>query len=209
MAPRREERGVAIPLGDAGQALEGLFVAGADAGGAVIAPPHPLFGGSMDSPVTNELAHACGVTGLASLRFNWRGVGASAGRASGDNAAADEDYRAALEQLAETVEGPLVACGYSFGAATAVRIAASERRVRQLVLVAPPVELLDLAALSEFPGRSLLVTGSNDPYAPPTAWAEQLAALPRTRLEIVPEADHFFQQGLTEVGRTAVDFLTG
>ena len=76
---RPEERDVAIPLADASLALEGIYVAGAngDASGAVVAPPHPLFGGSMDSPVVNEVAWACRTAGLASLRFNWRGVGAS------------------------------------------------------------------------------------------------------------------------------------
>ena len=80
-----KERAVAIPLEGGEQALEGVFVAGLDddAVGVVVAAPHPLYGGSMDSPVVNEIAYAARKAGLASLRFNWRGVGASAGAISG------------------------------------------------------------------------------------------------------------------------------
>ena len=141
MAPRREERAVTIALGDGGPGdLEGLFIAGraVRSGGAVIAPPHPLYGGSMDSPVVAELAHACRGADLASLRFNWRGVGASGGEPTGDLDAAAEDYAAGLAFLAESVDAPLVACGYSFGALAAARCSAGRTipevaRVRRLL----------------------------------------------------------------------------
>ena len=83
--------------------LEGIFIAGAAGSdlGAVVAPPHPLFGGSIESPVLNEIAYACTKAGIASLRFNWRGVGASTGVPSGDLADADADYRAALTHMAQ------------------------------------------------------------------------------------------------------------
>ena len=130
MRSRREERMVTIALpgrgaGPGGGDLEGIFIAGAAGSnrGAVVAPPHPLFGGSIESPVLNEIAYACTKTGIASLRFNWRGVGASTGVPSGDAADAEVDYRAALTHMGETVDGPIVACGYSFGAAAAVRVA--------------------------------------------------------------------------------------
>ena len=95
------ERMVAIPLGAAGEALEGVYLGGPDGSdsGAVVAPPHPLYGGSMDSPVVNEVSYACRKAGLAALRFNWRGVGASAGRPSGEVADADADYAALLGQV--------------------------------------------------------------------------------------------------------------
>jgi len=105
---KREERAVAIPLAGGTQALEGIYVAGldADAVGVVVAAPHPLYGGSMDSPVVNEIAYAARTAGLASLRFNWRGVGASAGLPSGEATDADADYRAALDHLLETLISP-------------------------------------------------------------------------------------------------------
>ncbi len=83
---KREERLVTIPLEDGEQALEGPFIAAADddALGVVVAPPHPLYGGSMEVPMVNEIAHAARTAGLASLRFNWRGAGASGGAASSE-----------------------------------------------------------------------------------------------------------------------------
>jgi hypothetical protein len=204
-----DERPVPIPVPGCGLALEGLYVSvkGADVPGAVLAPPHPLYGGSMDSPVLNELAHACDRAGVATLRFNWRGIGASAGRPSGDPADADADYTAALEQLAATVGGPLVAGGYSFGAATALRCAAAEPRVTKLLLVAPPPVLLDRAALARFPGRTLLLTGDRDTIAPAAALAELAAAGDRIELAVIAEADHFFTAGLAEISTRTRGFF--
>ena len=103
----------------------------------------------MDSPVVNEIAWASARAGIASLRFNWRGVGASSGVASGDARDADADYAAALAHLAETVPGKVVACGYSFGAAAALRAARLHPRVGRVLLVAPPPSLLERGALRE------------------------------------------------------------
>jgi uncharacterized protein len=202
MGSRREERGIAIPLpGAEGLALEGLFVAGEDpeGGGCVIAPPHPLYGGSMDSPVVSELAWACAKAGLASLRFNWRGVGASAGEPSGNLADARADYGACLVYLAESVAGGLVAAGYSFGAAAAVAAAAGHPRARRLVLVAPPPPLLDAEALRARERPVLVLTGEHDAIAPPSALSPLTAGLTSGRFVEIPEADHFFAAGLARL----------
>ena len=113
----------------------------------------------MDSPVVSELAWASARAGIATLRFNWRGVGASSGRASGDARDADADYAAALAHLAETVPGKLVACGYSFGAAAALRAARLHPRVGRVLLVAPPAPLLERGALRELGRPTLVLTG--------------------------------------------------
>jgi alpha/beta superfamily hydrolase len=208
---KREERAVAIPLlgdeGAAGEVLEGLFIAGEGAAGAVIAPPHPLYGGSMDSPVVSELAWACAKAGLASLRFNWRGVGASSGVASGDARAAGADYAAALAQLARSIPGRVVAAGYSFGAAAAARAAAGQPRVDRLVLVAPPPQLLDVGALREEGREVLLLTGAHDAIAPSAALAALVEALAGARLVTIDEADHFFGAGLAELGAEVAAWL--
>lgn len=209
---RLEERTVAIARRDApDEALEGVFRAGDTEAvrGAVVAPPHPLYGGSMDSPVVNELAWAAARSGLASLRFNWRGVGASSGALSGEAEHADLDYGSALDQMAESVPGPLVACGYSFGAAAAVRAAGRFRRVDRLILVAPPPALIDPPALVAAERRMLVLVGAEDRLAPAAVLAEALAEADAIRLEVIPGADHFFTAGLAELGRLCTEWLAG
>jgi len=211
---RREEKGTAIPwlgeAGEQGEALEGLFIAGdaeASGEGAVIAPPHPLYGGSMDSPVVSELAWACTKAGRASLRFNWRGVGGSTGAPSGELAAGAQDFAAALLQLGRTVPGRLIAAGYSFGAAAAVRAAAEQPRVARLVLVAPPPSLLDVGALRSVEREVLLLGGEHDTIAPPAALEALAKDLPGARVVLLEEADHFFAAGLARLANEVASWL--
>jgi len=216
------------------QSLEGVFVAAAagETRGAVLAPPHPLYGGSLESPVLSELAFACTQRGLASLRFNWRGIGASAGEPSGEESAADLDYASALDQLAETVAGPLVAGGYSFGSAAAVRAARAMQgprhsneppcpvprseakpsegagvRVERLVLVAPPPALIAPAAIAASGLPALVLAGEYDVRAPARELAAAFERTPRIELHVIAHADHFFLEGLAEIGRIASEWL--
>ncbi len=207
---RREQRGVTIAASEDGQlSLEGLFVAGGDEAGrgAVIAPPHPLYGGSMDSPVVNEMAFAFQQCDIASLAFNWRGVGASAGAPSGEVQDAEADYEAALVHLMETVEGGVTACGYSFGAATAANLVVRHPRIDRAVLVAPPPSMVDAAALASFSSPLLIVVGENDAYAPLPEVEKLVASLDQTELVTVPGADHFFGSGLSQVGRATSNWI--
>lgn len=205
---RREERAVTVPVGEL--ALDALYVAPdpaiEDAGGAVIAAPHPLYGGSMDSPVVAELSWALSRGGMATLRFDWRGVGASTGRPSGDAADARADYAAALEQLSESVPGRLVAAGYSFGAATAVHASALSPRVRALVLVAPPPSMLDRDVLAARRLDVLILAGERDGIAPAAELAKIADAMQRARVVAIAEADHFFGAGLGEIGRSVTQW---
>jgi alpha/beta superfamily hydrolase len=161
----------------------------------------------MDSPVVNEVAWASARAGIAAVRFNWRGVGASTGIASGDPRDADSDYAAALAHVAETVPGKVVACGYSFGAAAALRAARLHPRIGRVLLVAPPPSLLQPGALSELARPMLVVTGADDRLAPADALAAELHGVPQVSLEVIPEADHFFVVGLAELSRIALGWL--
>jgi alpha/beta superfamily hydrolase len=203
------EKAVTIALEGGVLALEGIYLAGEDdeCMGAVVAAPHPLYGGSMDSPVVSEVAYACRKAGLASLRFNWRGVGASAGAPSGESGDADEDYSAATLHLEETVPAPLVAAGYSFGAAAAMRAAERHPRIRRLLLVSPPPALIDAERLARSACRTLIITGAQDAIASAAVLEPLAGRMASAAFHVIPEADHFYMRGLADVGRIVTDWL--
>lgn len=191
-----ERASIAVPVssGSAPLSLEAVFDAGQH-GAAVIAPPHPLYGGRLDNPVVIALANGLRAAGLATLCFNFRGIDGSSGRASGAATDADTDYRAALDHLMRKQHGPYVAAGYSFGAAAAIRVAAKDHRIETLVIVAPPVAMLDTASLRAFHGAVAFITGDDDMYAPLDEVQRMLAALPHVQLHVIAGADHFFASG--------------
>jgi alpha/beta superfamily hydrolase len=216
MSPRPFERPATIALPEieglpTGASLDALWLParGEDGvrGGAVVAAPHPLMGGSMDSPVTTEIGLALSDAGFVALRFNWRGVGASAGTGSGETEDADVDYRAALAFMEESVEGSIVACGYSWGALSAARVGLDSPRVQKLVLVAPPPAMLDHAALASCGKALLVIAGDHDEYVPIDALREVLDGVDRAELIVLEGVDHFFMSGLADVGHGARSWL--
>jgi alpha/beta superfamily hydrolase len=197
------ERPTAIDVEGEGIVLEGVWQKGS-ARAAIIAPPHPEFGGSLENPVVAEVAYALYKAGYASLRFNWRGVGASQGHVTGDPASAEADFRAALKHLVKTTDLPVIASGYSFGAATAVRVALRESIVRELLLVSPPVSMIRNVPLQRLDRPVHVIVGSEDTFAPFGELSELLTPVANARLEVIPGADHFFAvTGLAELAQFA------
>ncbi len=183
-----------------GLSLEASFATGSQAA-AVVAPPHPLYGGRMDSPVVGEVVRAVAAAGAASLAFNWRGVGASTGRPSGEGGEAERDYAAALAFLADRIDAPRWACGYSFGGATAIRAAAADPGVDRLILVAPPASMIDAERMRRFEGRIFLAVGENDDLVQPGELEALVSPMPRAYFCALAETDHFFATaGLPELG---------
>lgn len=171
---------------------------------AVVAPPHPLYGGSLDNPVVVEAAAGLAEAGFHTLRFNWRGVGNSGGRASGESGDADADYRAAVAWLQQRSPGGYLAAGYSFGAATAVRVAARDERVAELLLIAPPLQMIDRATLAACVVPIHVIVGEHDTYAPLAGLEALRAAAADFHLDVVAGADHFFSlTGCDEIRRLA------
>ncbi len=161
-------------------------------GVAVIAHPHPLFGGTMDNKVVQTLARAFVSCGWTAVRFNFRGVGGSEG-AHDEGRGERDDMLSVVEQLAP--EGPLAIAGFSFGAFVASCVAErlwAERDIRQLVLVGVAASRFSVAALpTEVHERMLVVHGEHDDTVPLAAvmdWARP-QSLPVT---VVPGGSHFF-----------------
>lgn len=172
---------------------------------AVVCHPHPLFQGSMTNKVAYILARACNDLGALSLRFNFRGVGGSAG--SHDQGVGEtDDALAALDWLAVAHPGlPLWLAGFSFGAYVALR-AQSRRPVARLITVAPAVERFDTAAIVQPAMPWLLVQGDADEVVAPQAVLDWAAGLvPPPRLVVLKGAGHFFHGRLNELRQTVAN----
>lgn len=180
-------------------------------GGVVVCHPHPLRGGDMHNHVVVGICQALAGSGVAALRFNFRGVGGSEG--SHDAGQGErEDVLAALSALAEQPgidSDRLGLAGYSFGAGMAARVA-TDLRVRALALVSLPVGSgRDVhLPVSLFSKPVFLITGDSDPIAPPDELRRLLASLPgENELVVVPGVDHFWLHGLTEMTARLVLFF--
>ena len=178
-------------------------------GGFVVCHPHPLYGGDMDNPVVIRVAEVAQAAGYATLRFNFRGAGASEGvhdKGRGEQ----EDVRAAMAALATHLPaGSRVGVmGYSFGAAMAARASRPSVPEAPLGLIAPPLGMYDFDFLQTSPGRLLLVAGTADSYCPVEA-LHRLAALTTTEERIVEGADHFFFGKLYPLGEAIGAWLAG
>ncbi|GAB1384973.1 alpha/beta hydrolase [Melaminivora sp.] len=161
-------------------------------GVAVIAHPHPLFGGTMDNKVVQTLARACVASGFTAVRFNFRGVGASAGSHDQGRGEA-QDMLAVLRQVA--AQGPLVLAGFSFGAFVASQALAQvwdEGRVQRVVLVGTAASRFAVPPVPPAAhALSLVLHGEQDdtvPLASVMDWARP-QQLPVT---VIPGGGHFF-----------------
>jgi len=168
--------------------------------GVVISHPHPLYGGDMDNPVVTRIVEVCTNRRLATLRFNFRGVGGSSGRH--DNGRGEQDdVRACLAHLEEAVggSGRLALVGYSFGAVVAASVAATVP-LAGLGLVAPPMRVAELEVPRTVGGPIVIVAGAEDQYCPAPALERLHGSLPEATVIVVEGADHFFFGSLMPLG---------
>lgn len=205
-----QERMVVFPSPGGGM-LEGLYHKGerGEAAGMVIAAPHPRMGGAMDSPVVAEMAFASARDQRPTLRFNYRGVGASLGYiAGGDTKEEVEDFSAAVEELRSTTGvRAVVAAGYSFGARVALTWALADAEVAAAVLVAPPTSLFGFDDLAGLRIPALIVMGESDEHADRAALSAIAAQSAAARVEVIRSADHVFNQGLVSLSQAINAFL--
>lgn len=185
---------IAGPAGALEIALD--LPAGPSRGVAVIAHPHPLFGGTLDNKVVQTLARAFVQTGWMAVRFNFRGVGGSAG--SHDEGRGElEDFLAVVQHAAPAGEGesPLALAGFSFGAFVTTHAFGRlhpARHVEKLVLVGTSVSRAPAAPVDAAAhNKTLVVHGEQDDtvlLSDVLDWARP-QALPVT---VVPGVGHFF-----------------
>lgn len=175
--------------------------AAAGRAGLVACHPHPLYGGDMDNPVVIRAVEVAQESGLATLRFNFRGVGRSGGT-HGDGEAELDDAAAAVATLRATlpVGAPVGLLGYSFGARVASRVAAIDPTLAALALVAPPMAMYDWGHVASGPRPLLLVAGTRDTYCPVSALDELAALVPGAERVLIDGADHFFFGKLFPLG---------
>jgi hypothetical protein len=175
---------------------------------AVLAAAHPDEAGSMRSRVLHEAARALTRIGVAVVRFNYRGVGLSAGTFTNGPEEAG-DLRAVLDVLAVRYPAlSLWALGYSFGAWVAMTVGAHDRRVEALVGIAPAVERYDFSALLDCATPKFLIQAERDDLTPLEAARRFYGRLPEPReLVVIEGADHSFDGKASEVGAAIEDLL--
>ncbi len=163
----------------------------------VVAHPHPLHGGNMHSSVVYRVARGMKAAGVAALRFNFRGVGTSAGTHDGGRGEVD-DMRSACDWLAAERPGlPLWGAGFSFGARAALMAAGEDERLARALLVALPVKAFECPGLEELSIPSLVLQAEDDEFGNQEAVRELYPNLPRgVRTACVRGTDHFFTDRL-------------
>ena len=207
--PRAERVRLSGPAGE----IEALVETPADGASSdrfgVVCHPHPLFGGTLDNKVVYTLARAFVELGVPSIRFNFRGVGGSAGRHD-EGRGETEDALAVIAYGRERwPNATLWLGGFSFGGAVAVR-AASQARPETLVAVAPGVTRVAMEGVDSPACPWLIVQGDADDVVDPAAvreWASRQSPAPTMRL--LPEVGHFFHGHLHELRQIVLDFLRG
>ena len=172
----------------------------------VIAHALPTHGGTMRTPIMAAIARACAERGWYALRFNFRGVGASAGEWTGGRHETD-DLAAAVDYARSLAPGlPLGLVGYSFGAFQVLAFLERGGRADAVALVGVGTKDVSFTprALPKIPDGIFIVAAENDQFG--TA-AELRAAVPQARIATVSAVDHFFVGKRDEVGALVADEL--
>jgi alpha/beta superfamily hydrolase len=182
--------------------------AGAPRAAVVFAHPLPIQGGTMHTKVVFQGAKALTRAGCVVLRFNFRGVGLSAGTWDEGRGELD-DYRAATDFMASQYPGlELWAAGFSFGSYIAMTSGAQDDRICALIGIAPPVDHYDYAPVLTSTKPKFLIHGEDDELIPLRAVREFYARLaePKEFVEI-DRANHLFDGQASEVGDALEELL--
>ncbi len=168
---------------------------------AVCGHPHPLHGGTMHTKALYQAAKGLTRVGVAALRFNFRGVGASAGTFDAGPGEKD-DFRAAVTFAASRFPGlPIWAAGMSFGSWIAAAAGADDARISLVLLVAPAVDRYDYTALAAAGKPVFIVHGEEDELIAAKDVRRFYGTLAEPKeLVIIEHANHLFEGRTTLVG---------
>jgi alpha/beta superfamily hydrolase len=209
---RRMDRAVVkIPCGDF--TLEGIFELPDESRSypvVIICHPHPLHGGDLHNYVVGAISRELLRRSIATLRFNFRGVGRSGG-SFGDGIGEQRDLEAAIEfALSQKNVDPagLGLAGYSFGGGVSVPVAFRDESVKALALVSPSLDDTDWNLLKGYHRPKILICGREDAFFPYEMFEENFKSVPEPKkLLIVDRADHFWQGLEVEVATKLGGFL--
>jgi uncharacterized protein len=191
--------------GTAGK-LEALLNEGGEtpAHAALVAHPHPLFGGTLHNKVVFHAMKALNGFGFPVLRFNFRGTGLSEGEhAHGEGEV--EDVQVALDWLEREFHLPIILAGFSFGAAVGLRVGCPDSRVPAVIGLGLPVAAVDdrhydFEFLKNCTKPKLFVSGTRDQFGPREKLEQFIHTLPDPKkLVLIDAADHFFEGRLSEM----------
>jgi uncharacterized protein len=175
---------------------------------ALVAHPHPLFGGTMHNKVVFHAMKSLNSFGFPVLRFNFRGAGTSQG--THDNGLGEvDDVRAALDFLKAEFRLPIIFAGFSFGAATGLHAACPDPEVEAVISIGTPMQADDRMYRYDFLRQcskpKLFISGDHDEFSTPAELLTLVEEVPEPkRLVLIPDADHFFAGHLDEY-RTAIE----
>ena len=176
----------------------------------LVCHPHPALGGDMDNAVVTALSKAAIGRGIATMRFNFRGVGGSEGQST-DEGREQRDVRAALDVLRHWpgVDGKRVAlAGYSFGASVVLGGLKRYGAARCVVLIAPPVSSVREARIRQSRRPMLFLVGSRDRIVPSSELQRALDGIGHpVHFSEIAGGDHSLRGKEGEVADRAADFI--
>jgi uncharacterized protein len=179
---------------------------------ALVLHPHPKFGGTMHNKVVFRAAKALQEAGFETLRFNFRGVGASTGEYA-DGKGEYEDAAIALDYLIndQPRAREVIVAGFSFGSVIGLRLGCSDVRVQRLIAIGVPARMGNLDFLRDCEKPKLFIHGAEDELAPLGPLTEFLDALPAAnnfRLVRIEGAGHFFDDHAHELAQAIRSFVS-
>ena len=175
---------------------------------AVFGHPHPLHGGTMHTKALYQAAKAMPRIGVAALRFNFRGVGRSAG-AFDAGGGEKEDFKAAIEFVSDRFpDVPIWAAGMSFGSWIAMTVGAQDSRVSLLLGIAPPVDRYDFDVLRTCNLPKFIIHGEEDELISIKEIRKFYSQIPEPKeLVTIEFADHLFEGKTSLVGDAVEELL--